>query len=128
MARGIRILFPIVRFMAFTAAFSLLVLAFGACGPRITNQNVAVVNQQKSALEKIGKGLSPKEVESILGQPTRVEKFEIPLETRKPILDGVRYFYEQGGQTLDLHFVDNKLISTVPELSSKKETDAVTAK
>ena len=114
--------------MAFTAAFSLLVLAFGACGPRITNQNVAVVNQQKSALEKIGKGLSPKEVESILGQPTRVEKFEIPLETRKPILDGVRYFYEQGGQTLDLHFVDNKLISTVPELSSKKETDAVTAK
>ena len=80
------------------------------------------MNQQKSALEKIGKGLSPKEVESILGQPTRVEKFEIPLETRKPTLDGVRYFYEQGGQTLDLHFVDNKLISKVPQISETKKT------
>ena len=114
--------------MAFTATFSLLLFAFGACGPRITNQNVAVVNQQKTALEKVGKGLSPKEVESILGPPTRIEKFEIPLETRKPTLDGVRYFYEQGGQTLDLHFVDNKLISTVPELSAKKGREAAPAK
>ena len=119
----IRILCFIVRPMAFTATFSLLLFAFGACGPRITNQNVAVVNQQKSALEKIGKGLSPKEVESILGQPTRVEKFEIPLETRKPTLDGVRYFYEQGGQTLDLHFVDNKLISEVPQITETKKSE-----
>ena len=109
--------------MAFTATFSLLLFAFGACGPRITNQNIAVVNQQKSALEKIGKGLSPKEVESILGQPTRVEKFEIPLETRKPTLDGIRYFYEQGGGTLDLHFVDNKLISEVPQITETKKAE-----
>ena len=122
----IRILCFIVHPMAFTATFSLLLFAFGACGPRITNQNVAVVNQQKSALEKIGKGLSPKEVESILGQPTRVEKFEIPLETRKPTLDGVRYFYEQGGQTLDLHFVDNKLISEVPQITETKKSEPAT--
>ena len=110
--------------MAFIAVLFTFVFAFGACGPRLTNQNVAVVNQQRIALEKFGKGLSPKEVESILGQPTRVEKFEIPLETHKPTLDGVRYYYEQGGQTLDLHFVDNKLISEVPQLheTNKAET------
>ena len=107
--------------MAFTAALSLLVFALGACGPRITNQNVAVVNQQKSALEKVGKGLSPKEVESVLGQPTRIETFKISLETQKPVLDGVRYFYQQGDQTLELHFVDNKLISDLPDLSEPKK-------
>ena len=111
--------------MAFTAAFSLLVFAFGACGPRITNQNVAVVNRQRIALEKVGKGLSPKEVESILGQPVRIESFKIPLETQKPMLDGVRYFYQQGGETLELHFVDNKLISEVPELSAVKMDGAI---
>ena len=111
--------------MAFTAAFPFLVFAFGACGPRITNQNVAVVNRQRIALEKIGKGLSPKEVESILGQPVRVENFKIPLETQKPHLDGVRYFYQQGGETLELHFVDNKLISEVPELSAARKDDTV---
>lgn len=109
--------------MAFTAVFFTFVFAFSACGPRITNQNVAVVNQQRNALDKIGKGLSPKEVESILGQPTRIEKFEIPLETHKPTLDGVRYFYDQGGQTLDLHFVDNKLISDVPQFQETKKAE-----
>ncbi|MEO7319984.1 MAG: hypothetical protein ABIZ56_13425 [Chthoniobacteraceae bacterium] len=114
-----------MRLMAFTAAFSFLVFAFGACGPRITNQNLAVVNRQRVALEKVGKGLSPKEVESILGQPVRVENFKLPLETQKPLLDGVRYFYEQDGETLELHFVDNKLISDVPELSAVKKEDAI---
>ena len=118
----IRILSTIVRHMAFTAAFLLLVFAFCACGPRITNQNVAVVNRQRTALEKVGKGLSPKEVESILGQPIRTETFKIPLETQKPLLDGVRYFYQEGGQTLELHFVDNKLISDVPELITESKS------
>ena len=105
--------------MAFTAALSFFALAFGACGPRITNQNVDVVNQQRVALEKVGKGLSPKEVESILGQPARIETFKIPIETQRPNLDGVRYFYEQDGETLELHFVDNKLISNIPPLGPK---------
>lgn len=91
-------------------------LALTACGPRITNANLEAVNQQRQALEKAGKGLSPKEVESILGQPRRAEAFKIPLETRKPTLDGLRYFYEQDGETLELHFVDNKLISEIPKL------------
>ena len=77
------------------------------------------MNQQRAALEKAGKGLSPKEVESILGQPARTETFKIPLETQRPNLDGVRYFYEQDGTTLELHFVDNKLISDVALLPPK---------
>ena len=100
--------------MASTAAFFTVLFVFCACGPRITNQNVAVVNHQRTVLEKAGKGLSPKEVESILGQPIRTETFKIPLETQKSNLDGIRYFYQQGGETLELHFVDNKLISDVP--------------
>lgn len=120
----VRILFPLVRLMAITVAFSLLIFAFGACGPRISNRNVAVVNQQRVALDKLGKGLSPKEVESILGQPARVENFKIPIETQRPHLDGVRYFYKQDDQTLELHFVDNKLISEVPEISRVKKEAA----
>ena len=119
MPAPVRILSATVRHMAFTAALSFFAFAFGACGPRITNQNLAVVNQQRAALEKVGKGLSPKEVESILGQPARIETFKIPLETQKSVLDGARYFYKQGGETLQLHFVDNKLISDVPLLSPK---------
>ena len=121
---SVRILSSTVRHMAFTAALSFFAFAFGACGPRITNQNVNVVNQQRAALEKVGKGLSPKEVESILGQPARIETFKIPLETQRPVLDGVRYFYKQGDETLELHFVDNKLISDVPPLGSKVAPDA----
>lgn len=112
----VRILLATVRHMASTAALLLISLAFCACGPRITNQNVDVVNEQRVALEKSGKGLSPKEVESILGQPKRVETFRLPLETQRQVLEGTRYFYEQDGRLLELHFVDNKLISHVPWL------------
>ena len=123
---SVRILSVTVRHMAFTAALSFFAFAFGACGPRITNRNVEVVNQQRAALEKAGKGLSPKEVESILGQPARIETFKIPLETQRQILDGTRYFYEQDGETLELHFVDNKLISNVPALGPKATPAATT--
>ena len=115
----IRMLSGTVRHMASIAAFSILLLSLCACGPRITNQNAAVVNQQRRALETMGRGISPKEVESILGQPTRVETFKIPIETQRPLLDGIRYFYEQDGQEFVLHFVDHKLISDVPELPVK---------
>ena len=105
--------------MGSIAILSTLIFALNACGPRITNRNVAVVNQQRRTLEKAGRGISPKEVESILGQPIRVETFKIPIETQRPLLDGVRYFYEQDGQEFVLHFVDHKLISDVPELPIK---------
>lgn len=90
-----------------------LSLALGACGPRITNQNLAVVEKQRETLEEAGKGISPKEVESILGQPTRSETTKLALETQKKEVDVVRFYYQQDGEEVALHFVDGKLISPV---------------
>ena len=109
--------------MALIAISPILVFALAACGPRITNQNLQVVNDQRIALEKAGKGLSPKEVESILGLPKRMETFKMEVQTRKPVLDGIRYFYEQDGQTIELHFVDGKLISELPTLQPPASHD-----
>jgi hypothetical protein len=91
-------------------------LAFNGCGPRITNQNLQVVESQRQSLETTGKGISPKEVESILGQPTRTENARLALETQKKEVDVVRYFYKQDGEEIALHFVDGKLISPVQML------------
>ena len=101
--------------LGFCTSAALLLLV--SCGPRFTNDNIDVVNREFSEGENIGKGgVSPKEVESILGPPSRVEPYRLQLETQKKELDGVRYYYEQDGETLELHFLDNKLISRVPKL------------
>ena len=90
-------------------------LGFTACGERITNANIDVVNRQLDQVEKSDKvGVSPKEVESILGPPTRMVSKTLPLETQKKEVEVVRYYYEQGGKTIELHFYDNKLISRAP--------------
>ena len=110
---GVRILSGIVRLPPAIAFSSALLLALAGCGPRITDANVQVVNKQRQALEKVGKGFSPKEVESILGLPSRLESTTLPLETQKKEVEVVRYFYDQNGQTLELHFVDSKLLNDV---------------
>lgn len=78
----------------------------------MTNDNIEAVNRQLEAMEKGGKSLSIKEVESILGPPTRTETFPIEMRTVRE-LPGVRYYYTQGGKTVELHFIDNKLIRRV---------------
>jgi hypothetical protein len=98
---------------------SLLVVFFSACGNRITDANIDAVNFEFERAEKPAradgdKGVSPKEVESILGVPSKVENFKMEVQTRKPIVEGVRYIYEQNGESIVLHFVDNKLISKAP--------------
>ena len=55
--------------------------------------------------------MSQKEVESILGQPKRTEKAELELETDKKTMAITRYYYEQNGQTIILHFQNGKLIN-----------------
>ena len=105
--------------------FTLLIAptcVLSACGPRITNANLQVVDDQRVKLDTSGKGLSPKEVESILGQPTRQERTKLPLETQKKEVDVVRYYYDQDGETIALHFVDNKLISEVPRFGERPVT------
>lgn len=102
----------IVRRLPASLLLSLPLAALVACGPTVTNQNIGAVNDQFDALEKSGKTLSIKEVESILGPPTRVETFPIEMRTVKE-LPGVRYYYKQGDATVELHFIDNKLIRRV---------------
>jgi hypothetical protein len=104
----------------FVSAGTFLLLT--ACGPRITNENIDVVNSRFEMTEQIGKGVSPKEVESVLGQPKRVEAYTLTLETQKKELEGLRYYYEQDGERLELHFLDNKLISRVPRLNAAPAT------
>ena len=109
--------------MPFSLLLSLPLVALAACGPRVTNQNIEALNQQFEAAEKSGKSMSLKEVESIMGTPKRIESFPIEMRTVKE-MPGVRYYYEQDGQTLELHFLDNKLISKVPLLAPKSEPPA----
>jgi hypothetical protein len=111
-----------------------IAMALSGCGKRITNENIDALNQQLDRVENAAardgkiKGISPKEVESVLGQPTRVETFKIPLETQKPLLDGARYYYTQDGETVVVHFVDNKLISRVPHWSGGDQSGNKPAK
>jgi hypothetical protein len=98
------------------AIFTTAVLLTGAaCKPEISNDNIDAVNSRFGKGESGGKkNLSPKEVESILGQPDRIESTTIELETQKKQVPVTRYYYEQNGKSIELHFFDNKLINRVP--------------
>jgi hypothetical protein len=107
--------------MRYAAPISSLVLllAVAGCQRRITNANIDAVN---SAWERKGdKGVAPKEVESILGQPDRVEPFKIPLETEHRTIEGLRYYYAQDGEEVVAHFLDNKLTAPMTRLHEAAE-------
>ena len=109
---AIRTLPVTVRSMPASALSLTLVLGLAACGPRLADRNIDAVNRLYEKAQKNGKDVTLKEVEAVLGQPTRIENF--PMERqRTEELPGVRYFYRQGNDTIVLHFVDNKLIQRV---------------
>jgi hypothetical protein len=104
-----------------TVGLAIVLVVLTACGRSFTNSNIEVVNREFVAAERIGKGgVSPKEVESILGPPKRIETYQLELETQKKELNGVRYYYEQDGETLELHFLDDRLISKAPLLNTPR--------
>lgn len=97
-------------------------LCLSACRPRITNDNLSVVNHEYERSEEMLRrgnkdgspvGVSPKEVESILGPPAEIHVHKLPLETQKKEVEVVRYVYRQDGQAIEVHFFDNKLIGKV---------------
>ena len=94
--------------MLASALFITFAIGFSACGPPVANRNIDALNRQYDAASKSGKSLSIKEVEAILGQPTKSQSFPIEMQTTRD-LQIVRYYYEQNGQVVVLHFVDNKL-------------------
>jgi hypothetical protein len=77
-----------------------LILLTG-CARHLTDANLACVKMD----------MSPKEVESILGPPTRQESGEIPLQEDAKTLPLQRYYYDQEGKTVEIHFVDGKLVA-----------------
>ena len=106
--------------MRYACCAALALLA--GCGQRFSNANLKVINQEWERSDQImqagGKddGVTTKEVESVLGPPMKAETSKMALETQKKELELVRYYYQQGDQIIEFHFLDNKLISKVPLL------------
>ena len=76
-------------------------LGIAGCGRHITDAN----------LNQVKPDMNTKEVESILGPPTRTE---LPPELKQPevrTMQVVRYVYEQDGHKVELLFVGDKLAS-----------------
>lgn len=79
----------------------LLASCLAACSRHITDDN----------LKQVKPDMNPKEVESILGPPTRVDS---PPELKSQEVKTVpvtRYVYEQDGKTVELTFVGERLAS-----------------
>jgi len=81
-------------------------LATTGCEREFANRN----------LEQLKPNMSQKEVESIIGNPDRIEKAELELETQKKTMSITRYFYNQKGQTIVLQFQNGRLINTPEKL------------
>ena len=81
-------------------------LATTSCEREFANRN----------LEQLKPNMSQKEVESIIGNPDRIEKVDLELETQKKTMSITRYFYNQKGQTIVLQFQNGRLINTPEKL------------
>jgi hypothetical protein len=81
-------------------------LATTGCEREFANRN----------LEQLKPNMSQKEVESIIGNPDRIEKADLELETQKKTMTITRYFYNQKGQTIVLQFQNGRLINTPEKL------------
>ena len=81
-------------------------LATTGCEREFANRN----------LEQLKPNMSQKEVESIIGNPDRIEKADLELETQKKTMSITRYFYNQKGQTIVLQFQNGRLINTPEKL------------
>jgi hypothetical protein len=88
------------RVQSITMVALIACLAMPACRRKLTDANLSCVKMD----------MSPKEVESILGQPTQQETREMPLQADVKTLPVLRYVYQQNGKTVTIHFVDGKLI------------------
>lgn len=95
-------------------------LVLTGCERRISSANIEVANRQQEIAAKRGtrsaqvkEGLSLKEVESILGQPVRVEMEKRPILVQKN-LEVTRWYYDQDGRSIELVFVDGNLQTKVP--------------
>ena len=77
----------------------LCMLFLGGCQRKITNANLHVIKPD----------MTTKEVESILGAPTRVESAPELISHEVKTLPVTRYVYEQNGEKIELLFIGDKL-------------------
>ena len=105
--------------LAAISMVSMLVLT--GCERRISSANIEVANRQQEIAAKranrsaqVKEGLTLKEVESILGQPMRVETEKRPILVQKN-LELTRWYYDQDGKTIELLFVDGNLQRKIPQ-------------
>lgn len=112
-----------MRFVPASVLSLSIAFGFAACGPQVADRNIEALDKLYDAAERSGKSLSIKEVEAVLGQPKKVESFRIERQTTQDLL-GYRYYYEENGQTIELHFVDNKLSKRVLHFGEKPAEDA----
>ena len=104
-----------------SAAISLVsMLVFTGCERRLSSANIEIANRQQEIAAKrtsrnaqVKEGLALKEVESILGQPARVETEKRPILVQRN-LEVTHWYYEQDGKTVELVFVDGNLQGTIP--------------
>ena len=99
-------------------------LVFTGCERRLSSANIEIANKQQeiaarraSRSVQVKEGLALKEVESILGQPVRVETEKRPILVQKN-LEVTHWYYEQDGRTLELIFVDGNLQGKIPSLDT----------
>ena len=88
---------------------------------------IETVKRMQAAAEKNQRGLTPKEVESVLGQPVRVEKFTLTRPAVKEF-EGERMIYVQDGKELVLHFVEGKMSGDIPQFGAAVPQNADEAK
>ncbi len=113
--------------MLTSVLFSALAFGSAGCRPHVANRNIDALNHLYETAEKSGKSVSIKEVESMLGQPMKVESFPIEMKTTKE-LPVVRYYYQQDGQMVELHFIENKLIRRVQHFGATPVPETETRK
>ena len=78
---------------------SLLLCSLAACEKQVTNANLKYVKAD----------MSSKEVESILGPPTRMENPPELKSQELKTLTVTRYVYEQNGRSVELTFIGDRL-------------------
>lgn len=88
----------------------LALVALSACKRKITEENLSVIKPE----------MTTKEVESILGAPTRIETGPELVSKEVKTLPGTRYVYEQDGKKVELLFFGDHLAE------SKKGIPAIT--
>jgi hypothetical protein len=108
-----------------------MVAAVTGCEKRLASENIDLANkQQESAQQRksrwpgISEGMTEKEVESILGQPSN-RRTGAPVTINQPVeIPTVTYVYQQDGHTIELSFLDGKLQGRVPKFGEKIDPQA----